>query len=270
MKIIDFLKKIDTKYISIIIIIILIIIIGSQCQHSNNLNKNIKKIEQNILAADSTIYQYKDENGKLTQEKSIWILSEKELKKQNKDLYNLVKNQQGDIISLNTTLLHLSQDTKILHDSIHYLHSVVLDAEQINKTEWNIPWILEYMWDEKNYDKFKGHTLIKVDTLKFGIKHINTLLDSRNSQIDLVFGEKVNDGKYNVFVTSKYPGLSAQSMQGVMIDPNTNKDIKKLIKKKHWFNGISIGIGISGGYDFINNQPSMLIGPSIGINIYTF
>lgn len=261
-------KFINSKVFVYVVIIILILLFARQCKRGADLKReNIKK-DQNVAAADSIINIYKNKNGELTAEKTIWILSEKELKEENKELYDLVKNQKGRIISLNTTVLKLEQDATILHDSINYLHATIGDAEQLNKTEWNLPWELQYTWDANNCDIFKGHTIVDVDTNTNMVTHKNTLMDFRDSRIDLVFGEKVVDGKYNVFITSKYPGLTPKSMKGVFIDPNTNKDIKKLIGKKHWFTGFSLSIGITPTWDFIQKQPTIVIGPALGYSIY--
>ena len=190
------------------------------------------------------------------------------MKEQNKDLSDRVKNQNGRIISLNHTVFNLKQDTALLHDSINFLLAIIGDAEKINDSTWNLPWQLQYTWDPTNYDIFRGHTLLRVDTNTHKVTHLNTLMDFRDSQIDLTFGEKVVDGKYNVYVESKYPGLSTKSMEGVFIDPNSNKDIKKLIEKQHWFTGFSLSVGITPGYDFINQRPTIVVGPTLGYSIY--
>ncbi len=70
---------------------------------------------------------------------------------------------------------------------------------------------MKYDWDENNFDYFTGKTLVKVDTSNYKVTHLNTQMDERESQIDLAFGNKVVNGKYNVFVTSKYPGLSSRA-----------------------------------------------------------
>jgi hypothetical protein len=134
-----------------------------------------------------------------------------------------------------------------------------------------LPWELEYQWNETNYDVFKGKTFVSVsnnDPLK--LKHDNTLLYSRESQIDIEFGEKVVDGKYNVFIKSAYPGFTPESLDGVFIDPNSNKDIKNLMKKDHWFTGFSFSISITPGYDIINQRPTIVVGPSLNYNIYSW
>jgi len=247
---------------------LLILFILNMCSKNSDLKRENLKHEQNIEAADSTIKIYKNKNGTLTAEKTIWILSKKELKKKNNELSDLANNQTGKLISLNNTILRLRQDTSILHDSIRYLTSIIGTPVQINATTWLLPWELRYKWDAKNYDIFKGHTIVEVDTNTFIVSHKNTLLDKRDSRIDLTFGEKIVNGKFNVYISSEYPGLTPESMKGVFIDPNTNKNIKKLIEKNHWLTGFGIGPSFSLGYDFIHNQPTIVIGASLHYNIY--
>lgn len=261
-------KFLNSKFFPYILISLLVLFVLNTCNKNSDLKRENNNHEQNIAASDSIINTYKDKNGTLTAEKTIWILSKKELKEKNDELSNLVNDQKGRIISLNNTVLRLRQDTSILHDSIRYLKSIIGKAEQINETTWKLPWELYYTWDAKNYDIFKGHTIVEVDTNTFIVTHKNTLLDERDSRIDLVFGEKVVDGKYNVYISSKYPGLTPESMKGVFIDPNTNKDIKKLIEKRHWFTGFGVGPSFSLGYDFIHNQPTIVFGMSLHYSIY--
>lgn len=259
---------INSKLLTYFIIFIIIILFANQCKKNNDLKSELIIKEQNIEAAKNDIKTYKNKNNDLIAEKAIWILSEKDLKKQNKELYNKVEDQKGKIISLNNVVINLKQDKDILHDSINYLKTTIGEAEKINSLEWKLPWKLEYIWDENNFDIFKGHTLVKIDTINYSVSHITTKMDKRESQIDLTFGEKVVDGKYNVFITSSYPGLNPKSMEGVFIDPNSNKDIKKLIEKRHWFTGFSINIGITPSWNFINQKPTIVIGPTIGYTIY--
>ena len=264
MNIIDFLKN----NISTVALILILMLFAGQCRRNSNLKRDNLIATQNISAADSTIKVYKNKNGELTAEKSVWILTEKQLKQTNSELYSLVKDQNGKIISLNSVVFSLKQDSNLLHDSIKYLHAIIGDAIHLSENDWNLPWELYYTWDDKNYDIFKGHTVVNVDTLKHIPHHVTTQLDSRASQISLIFGEKVVDGKYNVFVTSKYPGLSTESMTGVFIDPNSNKYIRDLMKKKHWFTGFSVSVGITPTYDFINQKPVIVVGPTFGYTLY--
>lgn len=252
------------------VIMLLILLLAGQCKRNSNLVRDNKIKDQNISAANDSIKTYIDKNGKLISEKTIWILTENQIKKENKYLYDLIKSQDGKIISLNNVVLGLKQDTVILHDTIKYLKPFIFNAVKLNSNTWSLPWELNYKWDDKgkNWDTFKGHSIINIDTINFEVIHKSTLLDERTGNIELIFGEKVIDNKLNVYITTEYPGLSTKSMQGYFIDPNSSKYIKSLIKKNHWFTGFSLSLGISPAYDFFYKRPTIVIGPTLGISIY--
>jgi hypothetical protein len=260
----------NSKVFGYVVVIILVLFLANQCKRNSDLKRDNKIKEQNLAAATDSINSYKNKNGELVSEKAVWILTEKQLKKENKDLYDKVKDQKGEIISLNHVVFGLKQDTSILHDTIRYLKAVIGKPVQLDKTTWSLPWELNYRWDVsgKNWDRFVGHTVVQVDTINFKVEHKTTQLDDRRGQIDLVFGEKVVDGKFNVYVTTNYPGLSPTSMAGYFVDPNSNKEIQSLIKKDHWFTGFSLSVGITPTWDFIHKQPTIVIGPTIGYTIY--
>ena len=240
------------------------------CKSNKDLVAEKTKIEQNLVAANDTAKYYKNKNGELVTEKTTLILSVKELKKENKDLYDKVKEQKGSIISLNTVVLNLKQDTSILRNKLRQLSTP--EPSKVNDSTWIVPWNLEYKWDEKNYDNYVGRTTVgikgEVPLNSISILNKGSELVERTSNIDLTFGEKVVDGKYNVYVTTKYPGLTAKSLEGVFIDPNTNKDIKKLIKKQHWFTGFSVGIGVTPGFDITTGKYGLCVGPTLTYNIF--
>ena len=264
------------------IIIALLILFGvSKCNNVKDLKIDNTLLEQNVLAARDSIHTYQTENGDLRAEKAIYIKSEKELKEENSELYRRIREQDGNIISLNRAIVRLKQTEKELNDSINTLNKIISEAVQIDENTWMFPWELRYDWDATNHDYFKGQTFLSVDmnpdgTFKLkpdgtlNVRHDDTRLINRDTQIDLEFGEKVVDGKYNVYIQTKYPGFTAQSLEGVFIDPNTNKDIKNLMKKDHWFTGFSLSLSVTAGYDPIRQKPALVVGPSLNYNIYSW
>jgi hypothetical protein len=263
-------------------VIVLLFMYGlTKCSNMKDLKIDNARLEQNISAANDTIDLYKTKTGALQAEKEVFIKSEKELKKENSDLYKRIRKQEGDIISLNRAIVRFKQNEKMLNDSINTLNKIIGAAVQVDNNTWMIPWELNYDWDPTNHDYFEGQTFVSVDTNPDGtfklnpdgtlnVKHDDTKLLNRDTQIDLEFGEKVVDGKYHVYIQTKYPGFTAQSLDGVFIDPNTNKDIQSLIKKKHWFTGFSFSISVTAGYDPIGQKPALVVGPSLNYNIYSW
>ena len=59
-------------------------------------------------------------------------------------------------------------------------------------------------------------------------------------------------------------------MSGVLIDPNTNPLFKKLMQKRHWFNGWNLGLGITPGWNVMDAKFGIVIGPSITWSIYNW
>jgi hypothetical protein len=265
-----------------IVLIGLLVVFGlRQCGGKRDLKIDNAILTQNVIAARDSITIIITENGDLQGEKAIFIKSEKELKAENSDLYKRIKEQDGNVISLNRTIIRLKQNEKMLNDSIKTLNKIIGEPVQVDKNTWMLPWELDYNWDATNYDHFKGKTFVSVDMNPDGtyklkpdgtliVKHDNTLLYDRDSQIDIEFGEKVVGNEYQVYIKSAYPGFSPESMEGVFIDPNTNKDIQNLMKKKHWFTGFSFSISVTAGYDPIGQKPALVVGPSLNYNIYSW
>lgn len=267
MKYLDIIWTIlKSKIFAYSVVLLMTLFAFGQCKSKQDEIAKRTKLDQNLVAMNDTAKFYKDKYGNTVTEKSVLILSQNELKKQNKELYDKVKSQNGNIISLNTTILQLKQDTTELRSKLRKSTGEVV---KIDSTHFKVNWTMDYIWDETNFDKYQGSTLLNVSSKNpLNLKHEKTELTGRQSQIDLTFGETVVDGKYKVFVKSAYPGLTTKSLEGVFIDPNTNKDIKKLMKKQHWFTGFSFGVSVTPGYDLLGNKFGITVGPSLTWNMF--
>ena len=156
---------------------------------------------------------------------------------------------------------------------------------KLSDSTYMIPWTLRYDWDSLNYDIYKGQTQVGIN-IKSGFmwkdgmtnsyllnnaltfKHYGTSLTERTSQMELTFGQKIEKKQLRIFVNTNYPGFTAKSLEGVLIDPNTNSYIKQLMKKKQWFPGTwSVGVGPSVGYNFLNGKPYFGAGVHLNYNI---
>ena len=264
----DFL---NSRVFVLILITLLIIFIAGTCKRKRDLARDLTRKEQNIAALSDSLKFEKMKSGQLVVSISGYIASEKELKTLNKSLYDIVRAQKGDIISLNRSVVQLVQDTIILRKNLDFLNTKIGKMYQLNDSVFIAPWTLAYKYDNNNFDKFSGKTifgLVSKDPLEF--THINTEMTSRTSQIDLTWGQKIEDGKLRVYIQSAYPGFTVKSMEGVLIDPQKNPLIKDITKKKHWFTGLSIGFGITPGWDFLNNKGAIVIGPTLSYSIYTW
>jgi len=281
-----------SKTFLIIVVVVIALGFGRSCAKVRDLERQNHIKEQNIIALRDTVRMERTKSGTLEATVAGFISSEKDLKKLNADLYKEVKDQKGNVISLNKIVFQLKQDTSQLRSHINYLESIMSKPIQINDSTYCIPWELEYNWNPTNFDIYKGETTIGIAAKKltpkllldntktyneqfdtqfnssFELKHRRTEILERTTQIDLTFGQEVVDKQLRVFVTTKYPGFTATSLKGWMVDPNTDPDIKRLMKKKKWIpNTWSVGGGPSFGYNILSGKPYLGIGVNINYNL---
>lgn len=242
---------------------------------------------QNIIAFSDSLKIERTKSGGLQVSIAGYISTEKDLKKLNKDLYDESKQQKGQILSLNKIVFGLKQDTFLLQSHINYLESIMHQPVKINDSLYSMDWTLNYVWDSVNYDTYKGRTFVGTgikpgyvwnsgvgnnnDVLKNGLilNHLKTEIIERTSQMELTFGQKVENKQLRVFVKTNYPGFTPKSLEGVLIDPNV-KFIRDLIPKKRWFTGFSIGVSSTAGFNLVTGKYGFVVGPSVTWNIYNF
>jgi hypothetical protein len=282
-----------SKTFLVILIIVFVLMLGRSCAKNRDDRRIINIKDQNIIALNDKIKIENRKNGNLESTIAGYVVSEKHLKELNENLFNEIKNEKGKVISLNRVVFGMEQNALQLKDHINYLESIMDDPIQLNDSTFKILWMLAYDWDSINFDRYFGETIVGL-TIKpgytwrdaimsdkifaswgsfngnniIGINHQQTYMTYRTSQVEMVFGQKAENGQLRVFVTTKYPGFTAKSLEGVLIDPNTNPYIKNLMKKKKWIpNTWSVGVGPSFGYDVLTLKPYLGIGVTINYNL---
>ena len=140
--------------------------------------------------------------------------------------------------------------------------------KKINENTYKAPWELAYQYDEKNFMRLKGGTVIQVinkDPLQ--MRHDTTYLTDFVNQIDITYGTKIESKKLRVYIQSAYPGFTVKSMEGVLIDPNEWPTIFKPTKN-HWFTGFGVGPELTLGWNVFQSKPALVVGVGIHYNIY--
>lgn len=248
-------------FLYILVGLVIMFFIGTLSQNSN-LKDDIERHNQNIIAMNDTISEERQKNGDLQVSIDGYVAEGDELKKINKDLYDKVENQEGKVITLSNAIFFLKQDTAELRKALK--NAINKPAIKENDSLYHLGWVLPYQYDSLNYDIFTGNTSVILSGDESLIKKISVINHSteiikRESQIDLTFGQKEEDGRIRVFAQSKYPGFTAKSLKGVYVD---------YPKKKHWFQGWSVGIGSTVGWDVYHGRTTIVIGPTISYSIY--
>ena len=114
----------NSKVFLYIIVALIAIWLINTCSNNKDLKRDKIINEQNIAALNDSIKMEKKKNGEIKASITSYVSSLDELKKLNRDLYNDVKQQKNDIISLNKTLIRLEQDTKSLSEHVTKINKI--------------------------------------------------------------------------------------------------------------------------------------------------
>lgn len=261
----------NSRIFVIILIVLLIMFAAGECRRIMSLKTEIDVHDQNISALKDSLKFERTKNGALLVSIDGYIATEKELKSLNKGLWDEVTAQKGKVISLTNLVVVLKQDSLQLTKTIDKLNTIIGTMLKIDDSTFVAPWTLAFTYDSTNYDVFRGRTQVGISSKDpLILRHKNTYLLERKTQIELTWGEKVEKGKLRIFVKSNYPGFTVKSMEGVLIDPNNNPLFKDLMKKRHWFTGFGIGPELSTGWNILQAKPAIVVGVGIHYNIYEF
>lgn len=262
---------VNSRIFVIILIVVLIMFAAGECKRILDLKTEVDVHDQNISALTDSLKLERTKNGELLVSIDGYIATEKDLKKLNRGLWDEVHAQKGKVISLTDLIVILRQDSAQLAKTVDKLNSIIGTMQKIDDSTFIAPWTLAYTYDSTNYDVFRGRTQIGISSKDpLILRHKNSYMLERKTQIELVWGEKVEKGKLRIFVQSNYPGFTVKSMEGVLIDPNNNPLFKDLMKKRHWFTGLGIGPNISTGWNILEAKPAIILGVGLHYNIYEF
>jgi hypothetical protein len=244
---------------------------AGQCKRILDLQTEVDTHEQNISALTDSLKFERTKNGELLVSIDGYLATEKELKLLNKGLWEEVNAQKGKVISLTDLVIVLRQDSAELAKTVDRLNTIIGAMQRIDDSTFVAPWTLAFTYDSTNFDVFRGRTQIGITSRDpLVLRHKNTYMLERKTQIELIWGQKVEKGKLRIFVQSSYPGFTVKSMEGVLIDPNNNPLFEDLMKKRHWFTGFGIGPNISAGWNVLQAKPAVIFGVGIHYNIYEF
>jgi len=259
-------KFFNSKIFGYTVIAVVILLLVGTCGRNSNLKEEVKRKDQNLIASNDTLKTERLKNGDLQVSINGYMANAKELESFNEDLANQVKKEKGKVITLNNIVFHLKQDTADLQAYINELLSKFETPEKVNDSTWNVDWTLVYTYDSDNYDIFNGRTQVGLRGPESFLKditltHNKTSLLNRDSKMSLTWGQKYEDKKLKVFAQTSHPAFQTQLLEGVYVDYPS---------KRHWFSGFGIGPSVNLGYDFLHNQPAIIVGIGLQYNIYNW
>lgn len=257
---------INNKFFGYIIAMIFMAFVLGLCNNNSNLRDEIERYNNNISALTDTIKTEKLKNGDLESSINGYIGDVKDLKKFNKRLADQLKNAKGEVVTLNNIIFTLKQDSAELQKALDELKAKYNKPTKVNDSTWNVDWTLPFVYDSTNYDIFTGRTQIGLEGNSEFLKtidliHNKTWLLERDSQIGLTWGQRYEEDKLKIYAKTAHPAFKAKLLEGTYVD---------LPEERHWFNGFGIGPTFNIGYDFLHNQPVIVVGMGIHYNVYRF
>lgn len=243
------------RLIYIITLIILILLSIGLFKWGSNNKRGRDISEYNLIAIHDTLSVYKTKNGETEGSISVLIAENGSLKTLNKSLNSELSDIKGKVSELNRIIIELGKrpDTVI----------VETEVEKYKDGSYGLSWDYDTVYNEFNSKKLKGVSKFKIQDS--AIISLGTYITDDKIRFKLVTGLKENNGNIEIFAKSDYPGFDIISLEGAMIDPETNPVFTKYKKKKRFGIGPYIGVGISQ-----EMKPSIQIGVGLSFNPIRF
>ena len=233
----------------IVIILILVLLSFHQCSVIYKQNDDIDRLNNNLIAQNDTIVNYKDKYGNNLAEIHAYQLTNRELNDSIKTL--LKKNQQLESLISTSIGIHdtIYAETKIIHDTINnnYLDKgkiIFNEEKQFAKSNRSIIGDINYQIDSLN--------ILTTDNINIEL--------NQNIYVDAAIVSDKKTKETFVVLKTDYPGTVFNSGNGILVT-----DSKTFDKRKNCGIGIGIHAGIGAQYGLINKNIDF--GPYIGVGI---
>lgn len=235
------IKKVDSRLLMLGVILILAVLLLQQCGATRNVKTDLAMANQNIFSLNDSIRLSKNRIGKLQYEKGLLVTTEKGLRDLNEELFKELKSQKEDIAFLQKIVGRLS--TPLPQQPIPGTGGVTgnpCDSIGTYYAEWE-----DFrQFDVDNYRRLKAKTDITVQSRK--VTDVKTSILTDEIGFDLITGIKENeDGNFEIFVKSNYPGFTPTKIDGAFIP---RSELFPPQKKKNWSVGVGpqVGVGVGG------------------------
>ena len=258
---------VNSKIFGYIVILSLAIFFLNTCNKNSELKETIHRTERNIEVLNDSVKMIKTKSDKMEASVGGFEAGIDELEKLNSDLAEQVNKEKGKVITYSRMIFNLNQDKDDLQKAFNKLKSEYEKPKKLNDSTWSIDWKLAYYYDTTKitYDIYKGTTIIGINAPKnylpeISINHKKSFITNRESKMDFEWGQKYEGDKIKIFARTSHPAFKAKLLEGTYVDYDKSGG--------GWFKGFGIGPSFSMGYDFINQQPTLIIGFGINYNLF--
>ncbi len=257
MKTLDFIKKYFPYIIFILLIVISVLFFSTWSalrQERKDRKFETEMYNQNFNAMkDSISMEFDKKLNAYIFEKDNYIVNElKDLKKYNKDLEKKLEKVKGEVIAaidtkVTGTITDLATTNNLVTvDKKTGLYGLQFDSEYKDSGFEN---------SIQGTSRFYANR--DIENNKWVLQPDSTIFDNIETKINITYGFRELDDKYEVFAVSPSPKITINEMDGVLV---LDKCPKKPVPPKRWGFGPYIGAGLN-----VSNDPSF--GFSIGVGL---
>ena len=250
-------NKLEIKPIHFITaILVLVLLMLFQCNRISKLKvKNtalenkVVRVKANVEASADTIQTYINEKGYYINEIQGYQYTVKELETENKSLLKDYKKALADVVELKN--LNQLLRTELSIREVDTVYATVQNDTTLLFTD-------STDYGDDNWRKFDAtvNVFTQGDSLIGGL---GTFDYTQN--IKLYAGIEAIDGRRHINISTKYPGLTFKTIEGISV---IEDELNAAKKKKRG----RVCIGVGGGYGILFGPNSqVLYGPQLGVSI---
>tara|TARA_R110000796_G_scaffold252137_1_gene385320 strand:- start:17500 stop:18273 length:774 start_codon:yes stop_codon:yes gene_type:complete len=247
-------KFFNSKIVStILIVVVLFLLVSWGINKYLGLKADLRISEQNATALKDSVRVSKNKIGVLEFSKQTLVAKNaSDLKGLNSELASLAKNFTGKIHELSNLVADIKGDTIVVANT-----SLVNLPNNTSGFKWDY----NEVFDNENSRTLAGITKFKFDSINNFIEPLETIITTDNIKFNITQGLRTTeDGKVEMFASSRYPNFDATELNSVMISPSTHPALKKFTAKKRFHLSVYGGYGATA--DLKNN--AVVLGPQVG------
>lgn len=254
-KVMEIFKKMDIRFILLIVVLGLLFFSFKQCQSNKNLKAEAERAEkineQNQKALTDKIHEVENKAGEKEKVISSFVSKLGDLEKLNNNLYKEIKKEIGEVKGIISTSGGANAGG----------FSVDNKLEKIDNITYGLRFNRDYS-EEGFSSKISGLSKFKLVDNNVIADQTDIIDNSIKFKLILGFKEE-KDGSYNVFARSPSKKIEIDSLSGTLIIPSKPDLLTPPAPKKKKF-----GIGFYVGYGL---DKKFTLSPQIGFGVqYNF
>lgn len=253
----NFIKSLTIRDIGILLAIVFLIFWLKSCDTNSKLKERLAVNDQNSIAlTDSIRREVSQRDSSVNYYKALMVAEKSDLENLNKGLFDRIDSLQkiakirGDLLTVQNIGTQVNSDPFEIMAEVYYISkdgSVHLELQY------------DTIYDDYNSRSLAGYIEFDVDSTE--IRNAKLRIESEQINMGMTTGITKNNGTYEIFVSSTYPGFSITRLEGAVLDP---KMLQEMVSSE---NSFVVGPQFGYGFNFGSQNPAPFIGIGVTYNL---